>query len=139
MGKLILIKGQVPPLTPEQKARLAALKNMSDEDIDYSDIPPLRDDEVGKYRRLRDKPNLWKKIRVKTIEDDSEADLMGEFSLEGFEFEWDDEKYQLNIKKHGIRKRRRMYSWTKTRLLTMMNCTATTKTELKLSAWLKKC
>ena len=28
---------------------------------------------------------------------------MGEFSLEGFEFEWDDEKYQINIKKHGIR------------------------------------
>ena len=27
---------------------------------------------------------------------------MGEFSFEGFEFEWDDEKYQINIKKHGI-------------------------------------
>ncbi len=28
---------------------------------------------------------------------------MGEYSFEGFEFEWDDEKYQINIKKHGIR------------------------------------
>ncbi|MBQ6297530.1 MAG: BrnT family toxin [Selenomonadaceae bacterium] len=27
---------------------------------------------------------------------------MGEFSFKGFEFEWDDEKYQINIKKHGI-------------------------------------
>ena len=28
---------------------------------------------------------------------------MGEYSLEGLNFEWDDEKYQINIKKHGIR------------------------------------
>lgn len=28
---------------------------------------------------------------------------MGEYTLEGLNFEWDDEKYQLNIKKHGIR------------------------------------
>lgn len=30
-----------PPLTEEQKQRLKALAEMSDEDIDYSDIPPL--------------------------------------------------------------------------------------------------
>ena len=69
MGSLILVRGQIPPLTEEQKAELAALENIRDEDIDYSDIPPLRDDERGKYKRLRDKPNLWKKIRVKVIED----------------------------------------------------------------------
>lgn len=63
MGR-ILIKGQIPEMTPEQKTRLAAL-----EYIDYSDNPPLRDDHIGKYKRLRDKPNLWKKIRVKVIED----------------------------------------------------------------------
>ena len=28
---------------------------------------------------------------------------MGEYTLESLKFEWDDEKYQLNIKKHGIR------------------------------------
>ena len=28
---------------------------------------------------------------------------MGEYLLEGYSFEWDDEKYQANIKKHGIR------------------------------------
>ena len=27
---------------------------------------------------------------------------MGEYSIEGVNFEWDDEKYQLNIKKHGV-------------------------------------
>lgn len=28
---------------------------------------------------------------------------MGEMLLEGYKFEWDDEKYKINIKKHGIR------------------------------------
>lgn len=28
---------------------------------------------------------------------------MGEFELAGLNFEWDDEKYRINIKKHGIR------------------------------------
>ena len=69
MGSLVFVKGQIPPLTDEQKARLAALKDIRDEDIDYSDIPPLRDDQIGKYKRLRDKPNLWKNIRARTIDD----------------------------------------------------------------------
>lgn len=66
MGSLVLIRGQIPQLTPEQKAELAAL---DDREIDYSDIPPLRDDERGKYVRARDMKNLWHKIRVKVIED----------------------------------------------------------------------
>ncbi len=69
MGSLTIFRGQVPQLTPEQKAELAKLGEMSDEDIDYSDNPPLREDQIGKYKRLRDKPNFWKKIRVKVIED----------------------------------------------------------------------
>lgn len=69
MGSLILIKGQIPEMTPEQKERLEKLESIRDEDIDYSDIPPLRDDQIGKYKRLRDKSNLWKKIRVQVIED----------------------------------------------------------------------
>jgi len=28
---------------------------------------------------------------------------MGEFEVGGLQFEWDDEKYQINFKKHGIR------------------------------------
>jgi uncharacterized protein (DUF4415 family) len=33
-----------PPLTEEQKAELAALDNLRDEDIDFSDIPPLTEE-----------------------------------------------------------------------------------------------
>ena len=33
-----------PPLTEEQKSELAALDNLRDEDIDFSDIPRLTDD-----------------------------------------------------------------------------------------------
>ena len=69
MGSLVLFKGQIPELTPEQKAEVERWKNIRDEDIDLSDIPDLRDDQRGKYKRLRDKPNFWKKIRVKVIED----------------------------------------------------------------------
>ena len=28
---------------------------------------------------------------------------MGEFEIGGLSFEWDDEKYKINIKKHGLR------------------------------------
>ena len=66
MGSLLFVKGQIPPLTDEQKARLAAL---DDREIDYSDIPPLRDDERGKYKRLYENDVVWKNIRVKVIED----------------------------------------------------------------------
>lgn len=69
MGSLVFIKGQIPELTPEQKARLAALGDMRDEDIDYSDIPPLRDDECGKYKRLYENGVVFKKLRAKLIED----------------------------------------------------------------------
>ena len=33
-----------PPLTEEQKKRLKVLDNLRDEDIDFSDIPPLTDE-----------------------------------------------------------------------------------------------
>ena len=69
MGSLILIKGQIPEMTPEQKERLDKLESIRDEDIDYSDIPPLREDQVGKFKRLRDKKDLWKKIKIKLVED----------------------------------------------------------------------
>ena len=45
MGSLFFVKGQVPPLTPEQKEEIARWEKMTDEDIDYSDIPPLTDEE----------------------------------------------------------------------------------------------
>ena len=69
MGSLILIKGQIPPLTPEQKAELAALENIRDEDIDLSDIPEITHEEFKKFKRLRDKKDLWKQIKVRLVED----------------------------------------------------------------------
>ena len=69
MGSLILIKGQIPPLTPEQKAELAALENIRDEDIDLSDIPEITHEEFKKFKRLRDKKDLWNKIKVRLVEE----------------------------------------------------------------------
>ena len=69
MGSLILIRGQIPEMTPEQKERLEKLESVRDEDIDYSDIPPLRDDERGKFKRLRDKKDLWRKIKIRLVEE----------------------------------------------------------------------
>ena len=67
IGSLVFIKGQIPELTPEQKARLAALEKIRDEDIDYSDIPPLRDDEHGKFKRLYKNGIVFKKLRAKLV------------------------------------------------------------------------
>ena len=41
MGSLIISKGMKIIRTPEQLAEIEALKNMRDEDIDFSDIPEL--------------------------------------------------------------------------------------------------
>ena len=41
------------PLTPEQKARLEALKQMSDDDIVYDeDCPKLTEEQLSKFRRV---------------------------------------------------------------------------------------
>lgn len=37
-------RGELPPLTDERKAELRELANRPDDDIDFSDIPPLDDD-----------------------------------------------------------------------------------------------
>lgn len=41
----------LPELTPEQRARLDALAAMPDEEIDYSDVPPLTEDQLARMRR----------------------------------------------------------------------------------------
>ena len=58
MVTYILRKGQ--PLTEEQKKRLEALKQMSDDDIDYSDIPELTDEQLSKFKRVN--PRRDKKV-----------------------------------------------------------------------------
>ena len=39
-------------LTEEQKAELAELKKMRDEDIDFSDIPELTEEQLKKFKRV---------------------------------------------------------------------------------------
>lgn len=69
MGSLFLIKGQIPPLTEEQKAELAALENIRDEDIDYSDIPPLTDEELARMKPARLRGDIWRRYKVRLVEE----------------------------------------------------------------------
>ena len=63
MGSILIYKG-MPPLSDEQMAEIEALRNMKDEDIDYSDIPPLTEED---FKRMRRPKNPWRKIRAKVI------------------------------------------------------------------------
>ena len=56
MGSIRIYKG-MPPLTEEQIKRLDALSQMSDDEIDYSDIPRMTKEELAKFKpaRLRQK------------------------------------------------------------------------------------
>ena len=68
MGSLVIKRGAKPRYTYEEmreiaRVELERLKNMPDEDknIDYSDIPPLTDEELAKMkpaRLRRQKQNL---------------------------------------------------------------------------------
>lgn len=64
MGSLIIKRGMKLELTPEQKAELDALEKMTDEDIDYSDIPPLTDEELARMKPARLRGGIWKKIKI---------------------------------------------------------------------------
>lgn len=47
----------IPPLTEEELAEIEALKKMSYDEIDYSDIPKMTKEELKKFKpaRLREK------------------------------------------------------------------------------------
>lgn len=69
MGSLFIVKGQIPPLTPEQRERLEKLESIRDEDIDYSDIPPLTDEELARMKPARLRGSIWKRYKVRLVED----------------------------------------------------------------------
>ena len=69
MGSLFIVKGQIPPLTPEQKEELAKLENVRDEDIDYIDIPPLTDEELARMKPARLRGSIWKRYKVRLVEE----------------------------------------------------------------------
>ena len=51
MDNFRIYKGM--PFTKEELECLKELKQMTDEDIDYSDIPPLTDEELKKFKPAR--------------------------------------------------------------------------------------
>ena len=55
MGSLVVYKGM--KITAEQQKRILEMKDLEDDGIDYSDIPPLTDEELAKFKpaRLRQK------------------------------------------------------------------------------------
>ena len=55
MGSLVVYKGM--KITAEQQKRILEMKDLEDDEIDYSDIPPLTDEELAKFKpaRLRQK------------------------------------------------------------------------------------
>ena len=55
----------LPPLTEEQKQRLEALRNMPDEDIDFSDIPQLTEKFWANAKPWRDR-HLYRPLKEST-------------------------------------------------------------------------
>ena len=51
MGSLVVYKGM--KISAEQQKRILEMKEIKDEEIDYSDIPPLTDEELAKMKPAR--------------------------------------------------------------------------------------
>ena len=59
MGSMVVYKGM--KISAEQQKRILEMKDLKDDEIDYSDIPPLTDEELAKMkpaRLRRQKPKL---------------------------------------------------------------------------------
>jgi uncharacterized protein (DUF4415 family) len=54
-----------PPLAEIEKAQIEKLKNMRDEDIDYSDIPPLTEDFWKNAKPFRER-HLFRPVKEST-------------------------------------------------------------------------
>ena len=51
MGSLVVYKGM--KISAEQQKRILEMKDLEDDDIDYSDIPPLTDEELARMKPAR--------------------------------------------------------------------------------------
>ena len=49
MGSIIIRRGQMPPLTPEQ---VRELEEGAKRPINYDDIPPLTKEQLGRMQRV---------------------------------------------------------------------------------------
>lgn len=64
MGSLVLKRGMKLEFTPEQLEEIKRLEKMTDDDIDYSDIPPLTDEELARMKPARFRGGIFKKINM---------------------------------------------------------------------------
>ena len=53
MGSLIIKRGMKLEFTPEQLEEIKRWEKMTDDDIDFSDIPALTDEELAKFKPAR--------------------------------------------------------------------------------------
>ena len=51
MGSMVVYKGM--KISAEQQKRILEMKDLKDDEIDYSDIPPLTDEELSKFKPAR--------------------------------------------------------------------------------------
>lgn len=51
MGSMVVYKGM--KISAEQQKRILEIKDLEDDEIDYSDIPPLTDEELDKMKPAR--------------------------------------------------------------------------------------
>ena len=58
MNNFIIKKGIKIERTPEQIAEIEAWKTMTDDDIDYSDIPPTSDEQLARMKENRRRRKL---------------------------------------------------------------------------------
>ena len=51
MGSMVVYKGM--KISAEQQKRILEMKDLEDDEIDYSDIPPLTEEELARMRLTR--------------------------------------------------------------------------------------
>ena len=51
MGSIVIYKGM--KISAEQQKRISEIKELEDDEIDYSDIPPLTDEELARMKPAR--------------------------------------------------------------------------------------
>ena len=51
MGSMVVYKGM--KISAEQQKRILEMKDLEDDEIDFSDIPPLTDEELAKMKPAR--------------------------------------------------------------------------------------
>ena len=51
MGSIRIYKGMI--ISAEQQKRISEIKELADDEIDFSDIPPLTDEELAKMKPAR--------------------------------------------------------------------------------------